>query len=162
MKRHRWIRRLGTLLLLCIVCAAVMTILVFEGRSRGIVGDKGEETIVGWMIDKIVSGEIDLSDEDGIRSAVSEGEAQLGITLTQQDRDRITAFARKLDSIETGAEGFMDQAWQMYHKYSEEIVEEANATINKAVEGAVESAAENFFESITQSIKGFFRNLTVS
>ena len=155
-------RRLGKMFLLCIVCAAVMAILVFGSRSRGTAGDKGEETIVGWMIDMIVSGEIDLSDEDGIRSAIGEGEAELGITLTQQDRDRIVAFMKTLDSIETGAEGFMDQAWQMYHKYSEEIVEEANETINKAVESAVESAAENFFESIRQSIQDFFRNLTVS
>lgn len=150
------------MLLLCIVCVTVMTILVFGSRSRGTAGDKGEETIVGWMIDMIVSGEVDLSDEEEIRSAVSEGEAKFGITLAQQDRDRITGFMKTLDSIETGAEGFMDQAWQMYQKYSGEIVEEANETINKAVEGAVESAAQNFFESITQSIQNFFRNLTVS
>lgn len=150
------------MLLLCIVCVTVMTILVSGSRSRGTAGDKGEQTIVGWMIDMIVSGEVDLSDEEEIRSAVSEGEAKFGITLTQQDRDRITGFMKTLDSIETGAEGFMDQAWQMYQKYSGEIVEEANETINKAVEGAVESAAQNFFESITQSIQNFFRNLTVS
>lgn len=150
------------MLLLCIVCVTVMTILVFGSRSGGTAGDKGEETIVGWMIDKIVSGEVDLSDEEEIRSAVNEGEVKFGITLTQQDRDRITGFMQTLDSIETGAEGFMDQAWQMYQKYSSEIVEGANETINKAVEGAVESAAQNFLESITQSIQNFFRNLTVS
>ncbi len=162
MRRHGWIRRLGTLLLLCIVCTAVMTVLAFGSRSRGTAGDEGEETIIGWMIDMVVSGEVDLSDEEEIRSAISEGEAQCGITLTQQNRDRITGFMTTLDSIETGAEGFMDQAWQMYRKYSGEIVEEANETINKAVEGAVESAAQNFFESITQSIQDFFRNLTIS
>ncbi len=162
MRRHGWIRRLGTLLLLCIVCTAVMTFLTFGSRSRGTAGDEGEETIIGWMIDMVVSGEVDLSDEEEIRGAISEGEAEFGVTLTQQDRDRITGFMTTLDSIGTGAEGFMDQAWEMYRKYSSEIVEEADETINKAVEGAVESAARNFFENITQSIQDFFRNLTIS
>lgn len=150
------------MLLLCIFCTVVMTILVFGSRSRGTAGDQGEATIIGWMFDMVVSGNVDLSDEENIRDVIREGEVQFGVTLTQQDRDRITGFMTTLDSIETGAEGFMDQAWQMYQKYSGEIVEEANETINKAVEGAVESAARNFFESITQSVQDFFRNLTIS
>ncbi|MDE6740223.1 MAG: DUF1002 domain-containing protein [Lachnospiraceae bacterium] len=162
MRRHGWIRRLGTMFLLCIACVAAMTILVFGSRSRGTAGNKGEETIVGRMIDMVVSGEVDLSDEDDIRRAISEGEAELGITLTQQNRDRIITFMTTLDSIEVGAADFIDQAKQMYQKYSEDIVEEANETINEAVEGAVESAVQNFFESISQSVQDFFRNLTTA
>ncbi|MDE7259156.1 MAG: DUF1002 domain-containing protein, partial [Lachnospiraceae bacterium] len=156
------IRRLGTMFLLCIACVAAMTILVFGSKSRGTAGNKGEETIVGRMIDMVVSGEVDLSDEDDIRRAISEGEAELGITLTQQNRDRIITFMTTLDSIEVGAADFIDQAKQMYQKYSEDIVEEANETINEAVEGAVESAVQNFFESISQSVQDFFRNLTTA
>ena len=162
MRRHGWIRILGTMFLLCIACVAAMTILVFGSRSRGTVGNKGEETIVGRMIDMVVSGEVDLSDEDDIRRAIGEGEAELGITLTQQNKDRIITFMTTLDSIEVGAADFIDQAKQMYQKYSEDIVEEANETINEAVEGAVESAVQNFFESISQSVQDFFRNLTTA
>lgn len=162
MRRHGWLRRLGTMFLLCIACVAAMTILVFGSRSRGTAGNKGEETIVGRMIDMVASGEVDLSDEDDIRRAISEGEAELGITLTQQNRDRIITFMTTLDSIEAGAADFIDQAKQMYQKYSEDIVEEANETINEAVEGAVESAVQNFFESISQSVQDFFRNLTTA
>lgn len=162
MRRHGWIRRLGTMFLLCIACVAAMTILVFGSRSRGTAGNKGEETIVGRMIDMVVSGEVDLSDEDDIRRAISDGEAEFGITLTQQNRDRIITFMMTLDSIEVGAADFIDQAKQMYQKYSEDIVEEANETINEAVEGAVESAVQNFFESISQSVQDFFRNLTTA
>ncbi|MBD5487457.1 MAG: hypothetical protein HDR13_01485 [Lachnospiraceae bacterium] len=162
MRRHGWIRRLGTMFLLCIACVAAMTILVFGSRSRGTAGNKGEETIVGRMIDMVVSGEVDLSDEDDIRRAISEEEAEFGITLTQRNRDRIITFMTTLDSIEVGAADFIDQAKQMYQKYSEDIVEEANETINEAVEGAVESAVQNFFESISQSVQDFFRNLTTA
>ena len=165
MRRHGWIRRLGTMFLLCIACVAAMTILVFGSRSRGTAGNKGEETNVGRMIDMVVSGEVDLSDEDDIRRAISEGEAELGITLTQQNRDRIITFMTTLDSIEVGAADFIDQAKLKYQKYSADIaedVEEVNETINEAVEGAVESAVQNFFESISQSVQDFFRNLTTA
>lgn len=160
MRRHGWIRRLGTLLLLCIACTAAISILAFGGSGREMTGNRGEETIVGYMIDMVVSGEVDLSDEEDVRRAISEGEAEFGVTLTQQNRDRITGFVMKLDSIETGAADFMDQAKQMYQKYSEEIVEEANDTINEAVEGAVENAIQKFFESLSRSVQDFFRNLT--
>lgn len=159
MRRHRRIGRLGLMLCLCIACAIVMTILVTGSRSRGTSGDKGEETIVGWMIDKIASGEVELSEEDSIRQAIAEGETELGISLTEENKDRIVTFMKTLDSIEVGAEDFMDQAKQMYHKYSAEFVEEANETINKAVEGAVKGAVENFFDSITRSIQDFFSSL---
>lgn len=159
MRRHRRIGRLGVMLCLCIACVAVMTILVSGSRSRGTAGDKGEETIVGRMIDKIASGEVELSDEDSIRHAIVEGETELGISLTEENRERIVAFMKTLDSIEVGAEGFIDQAKQMYQKYSTEFVEEANETINKAVAGAVESAAENFIDSIKQSVQDFFKNI---
>lgn len=155
--RHRWMRRLFAMLLLCIACAAVMTALAFGGGRRG-AGDKGEETIVGLLIDKIASGEVELSDEDSVRRAIAESETELGIALTRENEDRIVAFLKTLDSIETGAGDFMEQAKQLYHKYSAEFVEEANDTINKAVAGAVEGAVRKFFENITQSVQDFFKS----
>lgn len=136
------------LLFLCISCAAVMTVLAFGNRGEGAGGDKGEETIVGWMIDRIASGEIELSDESSIRQAINEGEKEFGLSLTEENKGRIVGFMLTLDSIETGAGDFIEQAKQMYVRYSTEFVEEANDAINGAVESAVESAVRNFFQSI--------------
>lgn len=153
MRIFRSIRRLGVLFLLCVSCAAVMTVLAFHNRDEGAGEHKGEETIVGWMLERIADGEVDLSDEDSIRRAVSEGEEEFGISLTKENRDRVVGFLQKLDTAQTGAEDFMEQAQQMYHKYGTEFVEEANDTINGAVENALQSAVRNFFQTLVQSIR---------
>lgn len=153
MRIFRSIRRLGILLLLCVSCAAVMTVLAFHNRDEGAGKDKGEETIVGRMIERIADGEVDLSDEDSIRRAVSEGEAEFGISLTEENRERVVGFLQKLDVAQAEAGDFIEQAQQMYRKYSTEFVEEANDTINGAVENALQSAVRNFFQTLIQSIR---------
>lgn len=153
MRIFRSIRRLGILLLLCVSCAAVMTVLAFHNRDESAGSGKGEETIAGWMIERIADGEIDLSDEDSIRQAISEGEEEFGISLTEENRDRIVGFLQKLDAAEAGAGDFIERAQQTYQKYSTEFVEEANDAINGAVENAFKSAVKSFFQTFIQSIR---------
>lgn len=147
MRRHKSIRRFGMLLFLCISCVAVMTALAFDNRGEGAGGDKGEETIVGWMIDRIAAGEIELSDENSIRQAISEGEEKFGLSLTEENKTRIVEFMQTLDTIESGAGDFIEQAKQKYRKYSTELVEEANDAINGAVESALKNAVRSFLQS---------------
>lgn len=165
MRRHRWIKVLGVILLMCIAYRMICPVLASGpgtapgSNVKGANEKNGDESIVGWMIGKVASGEVELSDEDSIRHAISEGERELEINLADVDKNRIVGFMRTLDSIEVGAEGFIDQAKEMYQKYSAEFVEEANDAINEAVGSAVEGAAEGFVESIKQSATDFFENL---
>ena len=122
-------------------------------------GKKGEETIVGLMIDRIAAGEVELSDENSIRQALSESEGALGISLTDDNKDRVVTFLQTLGTIGVGTEDFINQAKEKYQKYGTEFVEEANEAINEAVESAATSAAQNFFESIRQAVGDFFKNL---
>lgn len=120
---------------------------------------KGEETIVGWMIDRIASGEVELSDEVSVRQALDDAERELSVSLTEESKDRIVGFLQTLGSIGVETEDFMDQAKQKYQEYSVELVEEANEAINEAVESAVSEAAHNFWDNIRQTVKDFFVNL---
>lgn len=131
-----------------------------HGGSKG--AGQGEEKIVGFMIDKVAEGEVELADENQIRQAILQGENELGIALTEEKKDKIVGFMRTLDSIEAGAGGFIDQAGEMYQKYSAQLVEGANEAINEAVGSAVEGASENFFGSLKQSAQHFFENLSLS
>lgn len=136
------------LLLLCVSCAAVMSVLAFDNKGKGVGGDKGEETIVGWMIDRIAAGEVVMSDEDSIRWAIGEGEEKFDISLTEDNKDRVVAFMQKLDAIETGAGDFVEQAKQMYQKYGTGFVEDANDAINGAVKNAARDAVQSFFQNL--------------
>lgn len=148
MIRLRSIRRLVMLLLLCVACAAVMSVLAFDNKGQGVGGDKGEETIVGWMIDRMAAGEVVMSDEDSIRQAISEGEEKFDISLTEENKDKVVVFIQKLDTIETGAGDFIEQAKRMYQKYGTEFVEEANDAINGTVKKAAKDAVQSFFQSL--------------
>lgn len=144
----RRLRRFGLLLLLCVCCAAVIKVLAFDSRGGGAETDKGEETIVGWMIERMADGEIDLSDEESIRQAIAEGEGEFDITLKEETKDRVVGFMRTLDTVETGADDFAERAKRLYEKYGTEFVEQANDTINGAFKDAAEDAVHSFFESI--------------
>ncbi len=143
------------LFLLGIFCIAFVTGQKKDSQDA----DKGEETIVGCLIDMIAAGEVELSDENSVRQAISESERELGITLTEENKSRIVGFMRTLDSIEVGAEDFMDQAKEMYQKYSTELVEEADSAINNAVGNAVKKAAKNFWWNVRQAVENFIKNL---
>ena len=148
MRRLRSIRRLGMLIFVCISCVVIMKVLAFDNRDENTVKDKGEETIVGWMIDRIAAGEVELSDEDSIRRAISEGEEAFDISLTEDNKDRIVEFMKTLNGIETGAGDFIEQARQMYQRYGAGFVEEANDAINGAFTNALKEAVRSFLESI--------------
>lgn len=136
------------LLLLCVFCAAAMYVLAFDNKRPDVEADKGEETIVGWMIDRIAAGEVVMSDEDSIMRAISEGEEKFDISLTEENKAGVVMFIKKLDAIETGAGDFVEQAKQMYQKYGAEFVEEANDAINGAVKNAAKDAVQSFFQSL--------------
>lgn len=136
------------LIFLCVSCVVIMKVLAFDNRDENIAKDKGEETIVGWMIDRIAAGEVDLSDEDSIRRAVSEGEEEFHISLTEGNRDKVVEFMKTLDGIETGTGDFIEQAKQMYQRYAAEFVGEANDAINGAFKNALREAVRSFFENI--------------
>lgn len=148
MKKIKWFT------LLCL-----LSIVYIWGMTAAASDKKGSESIVGFMIEKIAGGEVDIADEESIREAIEEGERELSATLTEEEEDRIVDFVKSLDTIEVGAEDFMEQAKDLYQKYSTELVEQANDAINEAVESAVESAVNNFFESLKQAVSDFFTNL---
>ena len=189
MRKHKWLRRLFLLVFLVLIGVIVLkpneeredhTTDITASGTPGNRGDDGvddmpettvssnleegeeeqdEETIVSRMIDRVASGEIELSEEDSIRQALEEAEHELKISLTQDNKDKVVSFLKTLGTVGVETEDFIDQAKEKYQTYSTGFVEEANEAINEAVEGAVAGAARNFFDNIRQAAGDFFKNL---
>lgn len=189
MRKHKWRRRLFFLIFLVLIGVIILkpdektedhmaditasespdnrtddeTEETQEMAAASVSGEneerRSEETIVSWMIDRIAAGEIELSEEASIRQALDEAEAELEISLTQDNKDQIVGFLKTLGTIGVETEDFIGQAKEKYQTYSTGFVEEANEAINDAVEGAVTSAARNFFDNIRQAAGDFFKNL---
>lgn len=148
MRIFKAIKRLLILAALCVCCALIMAVLPFKDRDRGAESDSDEETIVGWMIDRIAGGEIDLSDADSIMRAIGEGEEKYDIALSEENKERIASFLQTLDTVGEDAGDFIERAKQKYRTYSEEFIGEADEAVNGAVKNAVKNAADSFFESL--------------
>ena len=150
MRIFKAIKRLLILAALCVCCALIMAVLPFKDRDRGAESgsDSDEETIVGWMIDRIAGGEIDLSDADSIMRAIGEGEEKYDIALSEENKERIAAFLQTLDTVGEDAGDFIERAKQKYRIYSEEFIGEADEAVNGAVKNAVKNAADSFFQSL--------------
>lgn len=126
---------------------------------QGEAGADEAEALIAWLKGKVAGGELDIGDEESIRAAIAEGEKTFGISLTEEDRQRIIGLLKKMDSLGLDAEYLLEQAQQLYEKYGLSIVENANEAINEAVESALTSAVKGFFENLTTSISDFFKNL---
>ncbi len=178
MGRHKWLRRIVILALLFVFGMMILSPddkeegdiaqEAYENRTGGKAGTgnavgvptvQADQTIVGWLIERIADGEVELSDENSIKRALEEAEVEFEVSLTEEDEEKIVGFLQTLGSVGVEAEGFIDQAKQKYQQYSTELVEEANESINEAVEDAVTDAAESFFDSIGKTVSDFFTNL---
>lgn len=117
------------------------------------------ESVMQWVIGKVSDGELDIGDEESIRSAIAEGEQEFGITLNETEKERLVTVLQSIDSLELSAEEMLGQAQELYRKYGADVVNEANEIINDAVGDAVKGAAEGFFQSIIEAVKDFFKGL---
>lgn len=171
MRRHKWLRRIVILALLFLFGVMILSPDREEGNIAEEVSAQSlnegadtaaaqtDQTIVGWLIDKVAAEEVELSDENSVRQALEEAELEFEVSLAEEDEDRIVGFLQTLGNVGVEAEGFMEQTKQKYQQYSAELVEEANESINEAVEDAVTDAAESFFDRIRQTVSDFFTNL---
>ncbi len=117
------------------------------------------ESVMQWVIGKVSGGEVDIGDEESIRSAIAEGEQEFGVTLNETEKERIVTVLQSIDSLGLSAEEMLGQAQELYRKYGADVVNEANEIINDAVGDAVKGAAEGFFQSIIEAVKDFFKGL---
>ncbi|MCM1253912.1 MAG: DUF1002 domain-containing protein [Clostridium sp.] len=126
---------------------------------QGEVGSDEIEALIAWLKNKIASKELDIGDEQSVREAIAEGEKTFGVSLTEDEKNKILDLLKKLDSLGLNADYLIEQAQSLYEKYGLEIVESANKAINEAVENAVASAVKGFFQDLADAVSGFFKNL---
>lgn len=126
---------------------------------QGEVGSDEAEALIAWLKGKVASGELDIGNEESVRAAIAEGEQNFGITLSEEDKQKIIGLLQKLDSLGLNAEYLIEQAQNLYEKYGLEIVENANEAINEAVGSAITGAVKGFFENLAASVSEFFKNL---
>ncbi len=127
--------------------------------ANGEVSTQEAEALIAWLKGKIANGELDISNEESVKNTIAEGEKTFGVSLTEEEKEKIISLLQKMGSLGLNADDLINQAQQLYEKYGLGIVENANEAINEAVESAVAAAVKNFVEGVKTSVSEFFKNL---
>lgn len=117
--------------------------------------------IFDFVREKVEGGS--LKTEEGLKSAIEEGEKKFGITVDTDVARQVVDVMEKLEAMGFSGEEIVDKARKLYDTYGADFMAHANEAFTQVVEEAVENAFESFFtnlwEGIKTSVENLFKNL---
>lgn len=124
-----------------------------------------QKALLEKMKEKLATGELETKED--INSAIAECEEELQITLTDAQKDQITALIQQINQLGLDPDAILSKAQELYEKYGDQLKESADAAIQENVvepvkEAVVEgtkSAIRDFFHDMVDSIKSFFARM---
>ena len=94
--------------------------------AKDVGADKAAE-FVASLKEKVVSG--DLSSEEDILKAVDETAQEVGITLTDSQKQSMTALMKKISGLDLDTDSLKNQAKDIYNKLKD--FDDANGIMDK-------------------------------
>ena len=184
-KRNRWVFALLLSVLVCsmpVSAASVQSADVSCSIEKSVKQDwavsklkndmskEDIQALMKWLKEKVDSGELDISDETSVRTAIEAGEEEFGVSFTDKEKDKIVSVLSKLNAIGLSGDKLLEQAEKLFDKYGNEILDQTEETIQDAVEDANEAideaakevakdAAKSFLQRMKESVKGFLGKL---
>lgn len=125
---------------------------VFENIDQDSASD-----IFSFIKEKIAEG--DLTTEEGLQSAIEEGNEKFGVTISKEDAQKLVSAMEKLESMGFSAEDLVEKTENLYQKYGADFVDHVDEIVSGAIKNAVSNAISSFFENLVNSVKGFFNDL---
>lgn len=165
----RWVQKTGCGLLCCFLLIGVIPAQAADGtdmpgnaagETEGSASGETEENmaeeaeILREFMERLASGELNSPEE--ITEAIREMEESLGITLSGEQRERLTGAARALEKLPLDTEPLSEAAQELYDEYGSELAENVDEAIEEQI---VEPVKEALLESIKNTIRDFFRQI---
>lgn len=118
-------------------------------------GENSEEIeeLIAFIKAKLASG--DLETDQDIRDAIKEGEEKFQISLTDEEKQKILDVMHKIKELGLDPEKLLDQAKDLYAKFGDELVNNAEMAVKESVKNSV----SNFFTDFGNRIKEFVLNI---
>lgn len=121
---------------------AVNELVVTSQMAENVNSQDIEELIAFVKVEVVEKG---LEDEEAIKEVIDEGASQLGITLTEEEKDSIISLMKKISELDLDIESMKEQATELFDKLEEM--------------GIDKEQAKNFFQKIIDAIVDFFKGL---
>lgn len=120
--------------------------------------------IINFINEKIDEGK--WESEKGIEEAIAEGEKEFGVTLTKEQKDMILSVAAGIKKLGISPDYVMDQATEIYEKYSEELQQEISQNSQEIIEETqdkikeeIDKSVKDYFSDMVSSVKSFFKDI---
>lgn len=113
--------------------------------------------VFGFLEEKVQDGS--LESEEGLSSAIQEGENKFGVTISEKDAKKVVETMEKLEDLGFSGEYILEKSEELYDKYGAGFVDHTDEVIAGAVGDAATRAAGNFFSNLLDSVKNFWGNL---
>ena len=107
------------------------------------------EEVVEFIKEKLAAG--DLETDEDIEEAIEEGEDKFQVTLTEEEKDKILDVMHRIKDLGLDPEKLLDRAKDMYTKFGDELVDNAETAVKETVKNSV----TNYFSDFGKRIKEF-------
>ncbi|MDD6071458.1 MAG: DUF1002 domain-containing protein [Clostridiales bacterium] len=122
---------------------AAVNELVVTSEIAENVNSEDIEQLMAFVKAKVV--EEGLDNDEAISKAIDEGASQLGISITEDEKQSIISLMKKISDLDLDLESMQQQAKDLFNKLEDM--------------GIDKEQAKNFFQKIIDALKEFFSSL---
>lgn len=135
------------------VLDAAMDEMITTGEIASGENNEEIEELIAFIKAKLAAG--DLASDQDIRDAIKEGEEKFGVSLTDEDKEKILQVMHKIKELGLDPEKLLDQAKDLYNKFGDELINNAEEVIKNSFKESI----SNFFTDLGSTVKDFFANI---
>ena len=115
------------------------------------------QKILDFVSEKIQDGSWET--KQGIENAIKEAEKEFGVTLTKEQKDLIFSVVEKVKKLGIDPQFLVDQAEEIYEKYSKEIKDDVNQKKQEIINEVQEKVKEEITRSLTDYVSDMVKNV---
>lgn len=120
-----------------------------KGRSSEEIED-----VVEFIKEKLAAG--DLETDEDIEDAIKEGEDKFQVELTEEEKEKILDVMHRITDLGLDPEKLLDRAKEMYTKFGDELVDNAETTVKETVKNSVVGYFSDFGKRIKEFVVTIF------
>lgn len=118
-------------------------VVTSQMAQEGNISAEDVEQLMAFVKAKVV--EENLDNEEAIGKAIDQGASELGITVTQEEKDTIISLMKKINNLDLDIDSMKSQAKDLFNKLEDM--------------GIDKEQAKSFFQKIVDALTEFFSNL---
>ena len=118
-------------------------VVTSQMAQEGNINAEDVEQLIAFVKAKVV--EENLNNDEAISKAIDQGASELGISVTQEEKDTIISLMKKINDLDLDIDSMKTQAKDLFNKLEDM--------------GIDKEQAKNFFQKIVEALTEFFNKI---